>query len=57
MFCEELQRRVGERVRAGEAVATVGATGRASGPHRHFVVRRNGAAQDPHDWLDLRAAA
>ena len=39
--------RVGERVRTGEEVGIVGATGDATGPHLHFEVRIRGAAINP----------
>jgi murein DD-endopeptidase MepM/ murein hydrolase activator NlpD len=43
--------RVGQYVVAGEVVATVGSSGRASGPHVHFAAARAGQAIDPSDLI------
>ena len=40
-----------DEVEAGEALGTVGATGRATGPHLHFEARVDGAAVDPVPFL------
>jgi murein DD-endopeptidase MepM/ murein hydrolase activator NlpD len=37
----------GQTVSAGDVLATVGSTGRTTGPHLHFAVSRDGKALDP----------
>ncbi len=44
--------RAGQYVVAGEVVATVGSSGRASGPHLHFAASRDGQAVDPMSFLE-----
>lgn len=43
--------REGQMVARGEVVGKVGSTGRVSGPHLHFEIRRNNAAEDPLRYL------
>ena len=43
--------KVGDRVEASDIVALSGTTGRSTGPHLHYEVRRNGKAVDPMRFL------
>lgn len=42
---------VGDRITAGETIAKSGSTGRSTGPHLHYEIRRNGQAIDPARFL------
>ncbi len=47
LHCQRLDVRVGDRVTQGQALGTVGRTGRATGPHMHWGLKWRGARLDP----------
>jgi murein DD-endopeptidase MepM/ murein hydrolase activator NlpD len=45
--------RMNQEIRKGDAIGTVGATGRATGPHLHWGVRLNGVRVDPLSLMEV----
>ena len=41
----------GERISGGETIGALGSTGRSTGPHLHFELRRGNIHVDPADWI------
>lgn len=51
--CNSVAVKVGDKVRRGQYVATVGRTGVATGPHLHIGVLVNGVAVNPEPYLPM----
>ena len=49
--CKKVKVSVGDVVQKGQVVALMGSTGRSTGPHVHFEVRRDGKTQNPEDYI------
>ncbi len=50
--CSKLLLEVGDKVYKGRLIAYVGDTGTTTGTHLHFEIRKNGAYQNPLDYLE-----
>jgi murein DD-endopeptidase MepM/ murein hydrolase activator NlpD len=48
---QEIHVKTGEEVGRGQKVASVGSSGRSTGPHLHYVVEVNGKPRDPLDYI------
>ncbi|MDP8221557.1 MAG: peptidoglycan DD-metalloendopeptidase family protein [Candidatus Stygibacter frigidus] len=44
----------GESVKAGDKIASMGSTGRSSGNHLHFEIRKAGQPLDPEQYLNVQ---
>ncbi len=51
---EKLLVEVGDRIKQGQVIATMGSSGRSTGPHVHFEVMKNGKAVNPTKYIQSK---
>lgn len=49
--CDSIAVSIGQIVKPGDILGTVGSTGLSTGPHLHFEIRLDGKPQDPEKYL------
>jgi murein DD-endopeptidase MepM/ murein hydrolase activator NlpD len=55
LHMSKLNVELGAHVNKGDVIGYAGATGRANGPHLHWVVYVNGVPQNPQQWVTLKS--
>ena len=55
LHMSKLNVELGAHVNKGDVIGYVGATGRANGPHLHWVVYVNGVPVNPQQWVTLKS--
>ena len=51
---KKLMVEVGDRIKQGQVIATMGSSGRSTGPHVHFEVMKNGKAVNPTKYIQSK---
>lgn len=51
--CKTIYVKEGDKIKQGQKIGEVGATGNVTGPHLHFEIRRNDRYVDPDLILDF----
>lgn len=51
--CSKIVVNEGDSIKQGQKIAEVGSTGRATGPHLHFEIRRNNKTVDPLKIVEI----
>jgi len=57
LHMSKLNVELGAHVNKGDVIGYVGSTGRANGPHLHWVVYVNGVPQNPQQWVKLNSCS
>ncbi len=55
--CEKTLPVQGDQVKAGQVIATVGSTGKTTGPHLHFEIREGDNSLDPQAFIQFEETA
>jgi len=49
--CQSITVKVGQQIKQGDSLGTIGSTGRSTGPHIHYEVIKNGVKIDPMKYV------